>query len=606
MRLHALDEGGLLATDVSGRLHQFDDDLALVRSSPVVSAGMAAYSLAVSGRVAVSKDRLGNVTRWDLENLRPTHLLTAKELRVGEDYLEDEDPSPVINRGVAIWRDRVYVNNGYLQVVILDLATFAVLDASAVFRDVFLEWICLDRPGQQAVSDKSGRLFLGDLEAMKFPLVVRVDDDSNVHRVVWDPVHERYWAIQDAGNAENVRVSNGVVTVLPDGTIEDRLLFAADDIECLAFSADFSKAYVGGFDAELHVFDNTTRELRIAQTFRDFSHEIIDLVVLQDGTVAVLSQDGQISRRAPNGTRLDAPCFARQCVWDIRAVAGQPDVYRLGTDSGVQTIRVDEDAVGPNPVVIAHWRTGNGFVRSIATLNDHTFGVSHGREVFRLDGEGHVVWCHKYSSRLHTVAVNPDGDRVLVASNEGAVEHDAATGARLRSLNVDRQHVWVSGYLLTGEPVAATHNFEVMIFDKSGERLWSVKCDGYAKRMRATDEYLYVTGGGGLRKISLGEREVVQAWTELLDNTVENFAFHEDFVYAISYGCQIGVYSACDSAGLGLIEMLPDFPKGLVLHRAADGGSTHMLVGGRGGYLEVRRLDENGEPALVRTTYLEP
>ncbi len=604
-RIHPLPGGGLLASDVRGRLHLLDEHLQLVSSSPVVSGGLPTYCLMVDGNTAVTKDRSGTVTKWRLDPIEPAVALAAHELRSpASEYLKGEEPSPSINRGIAVWQGRVYVNNGYLQVVVLDLETFEVLQIAEPFSPVYLEWICTDRPGQQAVSDKTGRLYLGDLASLDFPVEVRIDGESNVHRVLFDPLHDRYWATQDAGDSNNLRIANGLVTVLPDGTIEETLRFAADDIECLAFSADFTRAYTGGFDGDLHIFDNTRRELKIAQTVHAFSHEIIDLAVLADDTLAVLSQDGQLAHLTSDGVRFAEASYRSQCVWDAQPVPGRPGRFRLGTDTGVQTVEVRESIDGPYPVLVEDWRTGTGFVRSLAVSADATYCVSHQGQVFRLDDDGKVVWRQHYFARLHTVALDRQAERLLVASNEGAVEHLSATGERTAKFDLGGRHAWVACYLATGERVVATHEFDILVFAADSEQLlWSLKLEGYPKRMWASDEDLFVTGGGGVRQISLRDREVVRLWDAMLENTVENFVFHGEHLYALSYGCQIGVYDANTCEGLGLIEQLPDFPKGLALLPAEE-GPDHLLVGGRGGYLQVRRLQPDGDAVLVRTVHL--
>jgi WD40 repeat protein len=602
VRLHALSEGGVLATDVRGRLHRLDEGLGLVRSSPVIPDGVATYCLAVDGNTVVTKDRQGTVIRWRLDTLDPTSVLAAAQLRATDgDYLEDEEPSPTINRGIGIWNGRVYVNNGYLQVAVLDLETFSLLQVAEPFSPVYLEWICTDRPGQQAVSDKTGRLFLGDLENLDFPLQVTVDSHSNVHRVLYDPVHDRYWATQDAGDDDSSYIKNGIVTVLPDGSIEQSLKFASDDVECLAFNSDFSRAYSGGFDGELHIFDNTRRELTIIDTVRVFSHEIIDLAVLADGNLAVLTQDGRVVLLSPEGVQLGQNEFRPQCVWDIQPVPGAEDALRVATDTGVSTVRIVEQVGGPNLLWEHEWGSDTGFVRRIQCTADSTFGITHGGEVFRLDREGAVMWRDQYSSRLHTLSISPDGESLLVAANEGAFEHSARTGERIAKFELQGRQPWATCYLPDGHRIVATHDCVVSAFPPGADQpSWRVDLEGYPKRMWTADGRLWLTGGGGVRQLDPRTGDTVRVWGTLLENTVENAVEADGFLYAVSYGCQLGVFDASTCADIGLVEPIPDFPKGMAV-LAGTTGPSHVLLGGRGGFIEIRRVTENGEPILVRT-----
>jgi len=344
----------------------------------------------------------------------------------------------------------------------------------------------------------------------------------------------------------------------------------------------------------------------IIDTVHAFTHEIIDLVVLPDGSLVVLTQDGQCVKLDGDGKRLMALDFPGQCAWDVQAVPGNSAerTYRLGTDTGVQTIALHDSLNGPLPMVVQDWRLDRGFVRSLACTEQDTYCVTHGRDVLRLDCDGKVVWSQSFASRLHTVAVNPAGTSVLVAANEGAWELEADTGRRRATFDVGGRDAWVTTYLLSGERVVATHDFDIHAFSAVGEDLlWSLKLDGYAKRMRATEDALWVTGGGGVRQIDLVTHQVVRHFDELLENTVENFARVGPFVYAISYGCQLAAYDYDTCQALGLIENLPDFPKALVAVDVGH-GQGRLLLGGRGGFLETRRVVDDGTPALLRTSYL--
>ena len=108
-RILYVDGVGLLIADVVGRIHLLDHELNLVRSSPVIDRARPIHGLTVAGDWVVGRDRQGTVLRWSLRTLdlldRLDPVTTCDESRL----IEDEEPTPVNNRGVGIWRDKVYV-----------------------------------------------------------------------------------------------------------------------------------------------------------------------------------------------------------------------------------------------------------------------------------------------------------------------------------------------------------------------------------------------------------------------------------------------------------------------------------------------------------------
>ncbi len=204
-------------------------------------------------------------------------------------------------------------------------------------EDLFIEWFCTDRPGQQAVTDKQGNLFIGDLASFDFSVQVRLDN-SNLHRVKYDARHDRYWVTQDAGEDDARYIANGLVVISPDGQVQHSVKFAADDVEALEFNQDFSFAYCGGFDGDIVVFDNRDREPRIVRTIKPFRHQIIDMTMTSRGDLVVLSQDGQMERISPDGERRARLDFDSRCVWDIQPDPLAEDGYLIATDTGVITV----------------------------------------------------------------------------------------------------------------------------------------------------------------------------------------------------------------------------------------------------------------------------
>ncbi|MEU0334048.1 WD40 repeat domain-containing protein [Streptomyces sp. NPDC006193] len=594
VRIVHVPGAGLLAADVTGRIHLLDENLSVLRSSSAPTGSVAAghapvYTITAAGDWVVGRDKRGTLLRWRLDTLDLVDVLDADRTADRAGLMEDEEPSPVMSRGIAVHRGKVYVNNGYRQLAVLDLETFAVERIVPNFAGhVPVEWFCQDHPEVDAASDKAGRVFLGDLETLDFPTVVQADG-GNIHRILYDPLHHRFWATQDDGVDENDNIANGVLTLDARGNVTGRLLLARDDVEFLAFSPDHRTVYVGGFDGELHLLDNSTPELKVASTVGGFSHQLTDFAVGDDGTVYTLTQDGEIRRLTADGTRVLARApFRRQCVWDIRASVDDPAELYAATDDGVAVLGVVPDGMGePRLDVRAHHSHGMGFTRRVVPLPGGWAGITRDRWVFRARRDGTLLWRRRLDALGHTVAGSPDHSRLLACHNDGVDEIDAATGEPVARIDIGRASAWAGCYLPTGERVVASSNGEVAVYPaEGGEALRRFGTGEYPKRMWADGaDAVIITGENGVKRVLLATGEVTHRWTELLDNTVENGALLPDTVYAVSYGAQIAAYDRRSTEITALVEDLPDFAKALA---AVPFGDGHVvLAGGRGGWIRL-------------------
>ncbi|WP_206283110.1 WD40 repeat domain-containing protein [Streptomyces chilikensis] len=587
---------GLVVSDSFGRVHVLDEELRLLRSSPRVRQGRPLYGLTVADGWVIGKDRMGAVWRWSLETLDLVNRLDPATVCDPSTLIEGEEPSPVSSRGIGVWEGRVFVTSGYHhQMLVLDLATFDVLEIRPnICGTSPMEWASTEHPALHAISDKKGNLRFGSFSDLEFPVHVKLDD-GNIHRVRYDARHDRFWCTQDFGEGETADIANGVVTVRPDGTKESELLFARDDVEFVAFSPDFTRAYSGGFDGELYVFDNTDRELRVERVVTGFSHQLSDITVSPDGDLYVLCQDGEIVRLAPDGSFVQGLGFRRQAVWDIQPSDEDPSVLYCATDSGVAVAEVRQVAGGPTLHVLEDHETGHGFTRRVAPVDGGWIGISRDRRVFRARRGGEVLWSrHLPEALLHTVAASPDRTRALVASNAGAVELDTTTGETLASLRVDGLPVWACAYLPDGNRVLTTRNGVVAAFAPGhDEPTWRLDQGEYPKRMWAQDGFLYIVGDGGLKEIAVGHG-VTRLWKDLLSNTAENAAVADGLVCVSSYGMQVAAYTYENDELVGFMEDLPDYPKALTFVRD-DSGRPYLLLGCRTGLLSLYRLDKSPE-----------
>jgi WD40 repeat protein len=609
-RILYLDGTGLLAADSVGRLHVLDDDLKLVRSSAAQPAGRSIYGMAASGEWIVTRDWTGHISRWRADTLDLVDYLDPGAASDTSALLEGETPSLTVSRGLAIWDGRVYANNGFMQLVVLDLESFMVCDVvPSPTGDVPIEWICTEHPSIHAISDKEGRLFLGHLSTLDFPTMVEVDSKANLHRVRYDARHDRFWVTQDSGDGEFADVANGVVIVTPDGVIADQLRFARDDVEFVDFSADQGLVYAGGFDGRLNVFDNSTPELSVTRVIEPFSHQLSDFAIGPDGAGYVLSQDGEIVKLGPDGTRLARAPFRRQCVWDIQPSPANAGSFLCATDDGVARIGLRTDPRGePVLQLISHHVTGFGFTRRIVAIDDGWAAITRDHMLLRGDGRDRLRWQQDLGCLPHTLAVSPGADRLLVATNSGAVEVDADSGDQLARFMIGDLPLWCCAYLPSGDRVLGTRNGLICAFGADGEELWRLDTGEYPKRMWYDHGLLWIAGERGVKTITPDGSAITGRWSELMSNTCENGERAEGCVLGVTYAQQLAAYEEASDELIGLVEELPGFPKGLTHVEVA--GRQYVIVGGRGGYLSLYQLDlktrssATGALVHVRDLYL--
>jgi hypothetical protein len=161
-------------------------------------------------------------------------------------------------------------------------------------------------------------------------------------------------------------------------------------------------------------------------------------------------------------------------------------------------------------------------------------------------------------------------------------------------------------YIEGGEVCVISHDGQVFVIpDDATEPEWSLSLGFgcYPKRAWQHRRYLFVSGGAGIKQIDLAKRSVIRRWTDLQDNTAENGIVCDGRLYVGTYGRQLAVYDLKAPEALGVIENLYGFPKGLATVRSREGFDL-LIVGGRGGYLNLYRISDTGEPHLLRTVWV--
>lgn len=109
-------------------MHKFDVELNLICSSPALGFNKPINAVVLHSDYIFTKDRFGTVGKWDRSTLEPIDFYQAENLCDREKLFEDEEPSPSPNRAIAILNDRLYTNNGYGQIAVIDIHDFSLLD----------------------------------------------------------------------------------------------------------------------------------------------------------------------------------------------------------------------------------------------------------------------------------------------------------------------------------------------------------------------------------------------------------------------------------------------------------------------------------------------
>src|SRR6266480_2400375 len=324
-------------------------------------------------RWVVGRDRGGTVLRWSLPELDLLDRLDPAATCDPGMLIEDEEPTPVNNRGIGIWHDKVYVTLGYHdQMAVIDLPSFKIDEIRPnISGEAAMEWICTEHPDMHIVSDKKGRLFFGSLDTLDFTLGAKLDEGT-IHRVRYDRRHDRF----------------------------------------------------------------------------GFTHQLWDCVGMPGGDLIILTQDGLVRRFDPEHetVRARAP-FRRQAVWDIQPSLDDADRLYCATDDGVAVVEDDyTSAAGPLLRKVAYHVTGLGFTRRVVALPGGWIGVTRDQRAFRSDEAGNMLWTREFDQLVHTAAVSPEHQHVLIATNGGAVELSAATGETVAELDIDGLPIWVVAY----------------------------------------------------------------------------------------------------------------------------------------------------------------
>lgn len=604
-RLNWVTGTGLFASTVDGYLLHLDDDFNVLRSVQVLDASApqghrAIYALESDGDYLYTRNKRGTIAKTSLTSFSVISTLSAEHTCNRETLVDGEEPSPTIVRGFGIKNGFGYYSNGYFQLAKVNLSTFEYeIEKESIFTDHKIDSISTNGP-HDVVSDREGFLTFCDLESRKVFKTIKLDD-GNIHKVLWDPFTNSYWVTLDAGFGDSKSHTNGLARLTESGEVVGEWLGARNDIETVAQSNDGRYVVFGGFDNVLHVADATLKGIKIVREITGFTHQIIDCVISDDNEVVVLTQDGELVKISFSGALNKAAGYRRSCVWDISFEPERSELI-LATDAGVETAYIDVKGESI-PQIRREYVATPGFARRVYAENSTTsFHVSWPNFAIRIDDQK-ITWIREVGRILYDIRLS--GSKIFCATIDGITELDKKSGKIGQNFTFEDKPIWTIADS-TQDPemlIAASRTGELFKFSKGSGKVFSQSTiDGYPKRaIRAgAENRLYFTGGGGVKEYSETTNRVTQAYSEHLDNTIENAARVGPYMACVSYGMQTALYEYTSGEPVALDETLPDFAKSI-----AKLDETHFLVGGRGGYVRLYRIISHRSENFSETVSLQ-
>lgn len=604
--MYSREKDVLIGTDVRGRIHMFDPDLTLLRSSPVVTYDRPINAICLTDKYVFTKDRFGSIGKWDIDTLAPLDFHDGRLVCDVDRLFDDEEPSPSPNRGIAVLNGRVYTNNAYGQIVVLDAESFALLEVRPSPSEVFIDCFCTDNSETHALTDVVGNIFIGNLETNEFP--VRKQIDTNVvHGIAYDKRHDRFWTTQDGGLGEDKLVRTGVTVIEKDGSGFKEFKLSHEDNEFIAFDPECRTLFAGGFNGKIGVFDNETRDFCLRKEFGPLDFQVIAAAVVSADQLYALLQTGVIIRLDGDGREVARSDYRNSCVWTLEPHPEDESLLYAGTDDGVTLLRYvpgNYDSVEIEQ--LDKHVHGRGITKDVRPLRDGSYiCISRMGYVLRAARPGNIIWQRQVLGVPRGIAPNADGDRCMVATDEGTVwELAVADGAVL-----DRIPVGSASYacIYTDDGrrvVTADKGSNVHVYaPDSHEILGSIGFNSRLKRLvRGSNGGVFVAGPDGIFELDLEKFERRKSFGDFLVSTKENAVLCDGHVYAGGYGYQVATYRYEDGEIIDLEETLPDFTKAFAV-RTPGNEAPILLVGGRGGFISAYRL-YSGIPCKVREFYI--
>jgi outer membrane protein assembly factor BamB len=604
--VHSKTDDTIIASDVRGRVHKFDADLNLLRSSPAGSYSQPINALCVTDKYIFTKDRTGTIGKWSLQTLMPLDFYEGTRLCDQSKLMDGEVPSPSPSRGIAYLNNRIYTNNGYMQIVVIDAETFELLDIRDNPAPSFLDNIHVATAELHTLGDAEGNVYIGNLESNDFSISVKVDSGV-VHGVQYDKRHDRFWVTRDSGIGEYESVHTGIATMEKDGSNIREFDLSHEDVECIAFEPEHRYMYVAGFDGRISVFDNEHREFNLSRVIGPLRFQVISMAVSDAERIYVLLQTGDLMRMDSMGNIGSRASYEGSCVWTFEPHPNDDSLLYAGTDSGVTMLRYETGKFG-NVVIRKLEAHNHGFplVKDVRPFPDGSYiGISRNGYVFKADKAGSLQWKRQLIGVPRGIGINATNDRCMVSSDSGIVsELDASTGALIDQIELDGPS-YGCAYTKDGRRVVTVDkNSRVDVYAADSKKvLGTIPFRYRLKRLfRRSNGELFVVGSDGMFELDLDNYEKRKSFGDFLINTKENGVLVDGHVYVGGYGYQVASYRYEDGEIIDLEEGLPDFTKAFAA-RVPEDGVPILLVGGRGSFINAYRIYD-GVPHKVREFYL--
>ncbi|WP_431224299.1 YncE family protein [Serratia sp. L9] len=596
----------LICSDVKGRLHKFDTELNLICSSPALGYNKPINAVVLYKTFIFTKDRFGTVGKWQRDTLEPIDFYEAENLCDREKLFDGEEPSPSPNRAIAVLNDRLYTNNGFGQIVVIDVNDFRLLDIRESPSPSFFDAICVENEETHMLSDVDGTVYIGNLEENYFPISRKLDSNV-IHGVVYDRRHDRFCTTQDGGLGDDKCVRTGIISIDKDGENVKEYKVSHEDNEFITFSFDYEKIYIGGFNGKISVFDNSNKEFKLEKIFGPLEFQIIHAVVDEKNNIYTLLQTGDIFKLNSDGEIVGRTHFLNKCIWMLEPHPENDKYLYAGTDVGVAIFTWEEGIFGSLQVKqLAHHRHGFGIVKDIKPLNDGSYiGISRKGDVFHCSEQGHILWVKQVLGVPRGLSLNKAQNRCLLSSDANKVyEFNVNDGGLIDTIELNGPS-YACAYTREGNRAFTCDFHQQVIFmhSESQDILGSITFNARLKRL-ITDKHghLFVTGPGGVFEIDSNNMKVKSETGEFLVSTKETCAYSNGFIFAGGYGYQVGVYQYADGEIVDLEENLPDYTKAFAAFPGTN-DEVVLFVGGRGGFLNSYRV-EAGKLNKIRETYL--
>ncbi|GAA2480696.1 hypothetical protein [Winogradskya humida] len=302
------------------------------------------------------------------------------------------------------------------------------------------------------------------------------------------------------------------------------------------------------------------------------------------GDVASIVHDGDAApaRMSPpvvtDRRRLTLP---HRVIGDIQASVDDPSLAYVATDAGVSTVRMEHDGLR----LVAERVTGFGSTRQIAAVPGGVAGITGDGRAFMLHDRpvtGLHAWVTRLPASPYTIA--SAAQRVLIASDAGAVELDLADGRVVRIL--DGTPVRAATYLRPGKAVLATHSGWLSVVNTvDGTPEWCYEQGEYPDRMWSAHDRILLAGEGGLKEVVPGEG-VVCRWSTPLRDAVASAASVCGQVFTCTPGAPLAAHSYATAAHDGPLDTHPD----VITTVRTPGGRSALLAAYRDGTIEALEL----------------